>query len=106
MVCEVLRIASDGAKIIMYEPNNGKGVPPSTAPPPVPQQGGYQIFNIENLPEKHWNKYMHAYQFVSLVKEKTPKVTCYSDKLKCVLMENLTDSKRLSMMVVALQNHH
>ncbi|RZB77480.1 serine/threonine-protein kinase PLK4, partial [Asbolus verrucosus] len=91
VVCDVLRISSDGAKIIIYEPNGGKGVPPASAPPPLPAQGGYEVFTIENLPEKHWNKYMHAYQFVALIKEKTPKVTCYSDRMKCVLMENLTD---------------
>ncbi|XP_068908710.1 serine/threonine-protein kinase PLK4 [Tenebrio molitor] len=91
VVCDVLRISSDGAKIIIYEPNGGKGVAPLSTPPPVPVQGGYDLYTIENLPEKHWKKYMHAYQFVALIKEKTPKVTCYSDKMKCVLMENLTD---------------
>ncbi|EEZ98528.1 Serine/threonine-protein kinase PLK4-like Protein [Tribolium castaneum] len=91
VVCDVLRISSDGAKITIYEPNGGKGVTPGAAPPPIPPQGGYEAYTIENLPEKHWKKYMHAYQFVALIKEKTPKVTCYNDKMKCVLMENLTD---------------
>lgn len=91
VVCDVLRISPDGAKIILYEPNGGKGVPPGATPPPIPPQGGYESYTIENLPENHWKKYMHAYQFVALIKEKTPKVTCYNDKMKCVLMENLTD---------------
>lgn len=89
LVCEVLRISSDGGRIVLYEPNGGKGVVPGDKPPPLP--GGFDVFTIENLPEKHWNKYMHAYQFVALIKEKTPKVTCYNDKMKFVLMENLTD---------------
>lgn len=91
LVFDVLRISSDGSKIILYQPNGGKGINPDSQPPPLPLQGGYQTFTIENLPEEHWNKYMHAYQFVALIKEKTPKVTCYNESNKCVLMENLTD---------------
>lgn len=91
MVCEVCRISPDGLRIILYEPDGGKGVPPSTCPPPLPTVGTDQIFSFESLPEKHWKKYSYAAKFVDLVRAKTPKVTYYTDKAKCLLMENLTD---------------
>ncbi|XP_018571436.1 serine/threonine-protein kinase PLK4 [Anoplophora glabripennis] len=91
MVCEVMKISSDGLRIILYEPEGGKGVPPSDKPPILPSQGADKIFSIENLPEKHWKKYMYAFKFVDLVRAKTPKVTYYTDKAKCLLMENLID---------------
>lgn len=91
MVCEVCRISPDGLRIILYEPEGGKGVPPSTVPPPLPALGTDQIFSFESLPEKHWKKYSYAAKFVDLVRAKTPKVTYYTEKAKCLLMENLTD---------------
>lgn len=49
------------------------------------------IFNYENLPTKHWKKYIYASRFVQLVRAKTPKVTYYSREAKCQLMETLED---------------
>ncbi|KRT81155.1 protein kinase [Oryctes borbonicus] len=91
MVCEICRISPDGERIVFYEPEGGKGAPPGIKPPELPPQGTDQIFNFENLPEKHWKKYMYAFKFIELVRAKTPKVTLYSDKAKCMLMENLVD---------------
>lgn len=91
VVFEVCRISPDGLRIIIYQPENGKGLPPSSSPPPLPSAGTDQIFSFENLPEKHWKKYAYAAKFVELVKAKTPKITYYTDKAKCLLMENLTD---------------
>lgn len=91
MVCEVCRISPDGLRIILYEPEGGRGVPPSDSPPPLPILGTDQIFSFENLPAVHWKKYMYASKFVNLVKAKTAKITYYTDKTKCQLMENLTD---------------
>lgn len=90
-MCEVCRISPDGERIVLYEPEGGKGIQPDQTPPPLPQQGTDQIFSFENLPEKHWKKYMYAYKFVDLIRAKTPKVTYYTDKAKCLLMENLVD---------------
>lgn len=91
MVTEVCAISPDGLRIVLYEPDGGKGAVPSHKPPKLPQKGANAIFSYENLPEKHWKKYMYAAKFVELVRAKTPKITYYSDKAKCVLMENLTD---------------
>lgn len=91
VVFEVCRISPDGLRIALYEPEGGKGVPPSNSPPPLPLAGTDEIFSFENLPEKHWKKYMYASKFVNLVKAKTAKITYYTNKAKCQLMENLTD---------------
>ncbi|KAG5894098.1 hypothetical protein JTB14_003954 [Gonioctena quinquepunctata] len=91
VVCEVMRISPDGLRIILYEPEGGRGTPVGEEPPPSPIHGADNIYGIENLPEKHWKKYMYAHKFVDLVRGKTPKVTYYTDKAKCFLMENLTD---------------
>lgn len=90
-VCEVMRISPDGMRIVLYELEGTKGVPLGEEPIPVPVQGADNIFGLENLPEKHWKKYTYAKKFVELVRAKTPKVTYYTDKAKCFLMENLTD---------------
>ncbi|XP_017780877.1 PREDICTED: serine/threonine-protein kinase PLK4 [Nicrophorus vespilloides] len=91
MVFEVCRISPDGERIIIYEPNGGRGVPPATTPPELPPQGTDQIFSFDGLPKKHWKKYIYAYQFVEVIRGKTPKVTYYTDKAKCILMDNLID---------------
>nr|XP_022919763.1 serine/threonine-protein kinase PLK4 [Onthophagus taurus] len=91
LVCEVCRISPDGERIILYEPENGKGTSVTSSVPELPRQGTDNIFSFENLPEKHWKKYMYAFKFVELVRAKTPKVTYYTDKAKCLLMENLVD---------------
>lgn len=89
IVYEVCRISPDGQRIILYEPETK--VSPGPNPPPLPSSGTDQIYSFENLPEKHWKKYTYATKFVDLVRAKTPKVTYYSDKAKCLLMENLID---------------
>ncbi|KAF2880903.1 hypothetical protein ILUMI_25279 [Ignelater luminosus] len=91
LVREVCKISRDGSRIILYEPQGGKGVLPSSKPPEMPVEGSYQMYCFENLPERHWKKYIYASKFIDLVKAKTPKITYYTDKAKCLLMENLTD---------------
>lgn len=90
IVCEVCRISPDGKRIILYEPDGGN-VSPSNKPPPLPTQGTDHIYGLENLPEKHWKKYTYATKFVELIKAKTPKITYYTEKAKCLLMENASD---------------
>ncbi|GLV35155.1 Sak kinase [Carabus blaptoides fortunei] len=91
LVSEVCLISPDGMRIVLYEPEGGKGAIPADKPPTLPQRGADAIFSYENLPEKHWKKYLYAAKFVDLVRAKTPKITYYSENAKCVLMENLTD---------------
>nr|SVE89791.1 EOG090X03P9 [Daphnia sinensis]SVE91047.1 EOG090X03P9 [Daphnia sinensis]SVE91672.1 EOG090X03P9 [Daphnia sinensis] len=87
-IVDVCRISGDGMRIVLYQPNNGKGIPVADVPPPLPSKGSDAIYCYENLPSEHWKKYLYASRFVSLVKAKTPKVILYSDRAKCLLMEN------------------
>lgn len=88
-VYDVYRISSDGLRIVMYQPNNGKGVKVQDNPPELPSGGADHMYSYDNLPEKHWKKYMYAHRFVQMVRAKTPKVTFYSEIAKCQLMEDL-----------------
>lgn len=90
-VVDVLRISQDGLRIIMYQPNKGRGIRLQNKPPNVPIDGADHIYSYENLPEKHWKKYMYAHRFIQMVRAKTPKVTFYSEHGKCQLMESLED---------------
>ncbi|XP_071452732.1 serine/threonine-protein kinase PLK4 [Hetaerina americana] len=90
-VVEVCRISADGMRVILYHPNNGKGCLLENIPPELPKQGTDAIYSYESLPQKHWRKYLYAARFINLVKAKTPKVTFYSEKAKCLLMENFPD---------------
>ncbi|KAG1696979.1 Protein furry -like [Nymphon striatum] len=91
-VVDVVRISADGIRIIIYQPNNGRGQPVSKTPVVIPPEGTDLIFNYENLPQKYWKKYAYAARFVKLVKAKTPKITFYNDQSKCMLMENSPQS--------------
>lgn len=55
----------------------------------MPEAGADSIYSYENLPSKHHKKYVYASRFIQLVRAKTPKITYYSSKGKCDLMENL-----------------
>lgn len=88
---DVCRISSDGLRIVLYQPNHGKGVKLQDRPPELPSNGADHMYCYENLPEKHWKKYFYAHRFVQMVRAKTPKVTFYSELAKCQLMENLED---------------
>ncbi|XP_055530528.1 serine/threonine-protein kinase PLK4 isoform X2 [Wyeomyia smithii] len=90
-VFDVCRISSDGLRFVLYHPDGGKGAPVKDEPPDLPVGGADNIFSYENLPEKHWKKYLYAARFVQMVKAKTPKITYYSEKAKCQLMETLED---------------
>lgn len=90
-VHDVCRISSDGLRIVLYQPNHGKGMKIQDKPPDLPGNGADHMYSYENLPEKHWKKYMYAHRFIQMVRAKTPKVTFYSELAKCQLMENLED---------------
>ncbi|EAA02947.5 AGAP012499-PA, partial [Anopheles gambiae str. PEST] len=90
-VVDVCRISGDGLKFILYHPNGNRGVPIKNEPPDLPSRSAEVMYNYEDIPEKHFKKYMYAAKFVQMVKAKTPKITLYSDKAKCQLMETLQD---------------
>ena len=90
-VYDVCRISSDGLRIVLYQPNHGKGLKVQMQPPQLPINGADHIYSYENLPEKHWKKYFYAFRFIQMVRAKTPKITFYSELAKCQLMENLED---------------
>lgn len=75
----------------VYYPNKGRGIPPSDTPPPLPINGADAVFNCETLSKDNWKKYTYAARFVEMVQTKTPKITLYTEKAKCVLMENKPD---------------
>lgn len=86
-VVEVFVISPDGLQISIHQPNNGRGLPIQDQPvslPTVPLKS----FAYKDLPEKYWKKYQYASRFVKLVRSKTPKVTLYTQRCKCMLMEN------------------
>ncbi|XP_034480295.1 serine/threonine-protein kinase PLK4 [Drosophila innubila] len=90
-IIDVCRISNDGRRIIIYQPDPGRGLP--IRDQPAENHLGSQdcTYDYENLPHKHWKKYVYAARFVGLVKSKTPKVTYFSTLAKCHLMENLAD---------------
>uniref|UniRef100_A0A182YPS4 Serine/threonine-protein kinase SAK n=1 Tax=Anopheles stephensi TaxID=30069 RepID=A0A182YPS4_ANOST len=90
-VVDVCRISGDGLRFMLYQPDGSRGVAIKNEPPDLPSRGVDQIYNYEEIPEKHWKKYMYAARFVNMVKAKTPKITLYSEKAKCQLMETMRD---------------
>ncbi|XP_017042337.1 serine/threonine-protein kinase PLK4 [Drosophila ficusphila] len=90
-VNDICRISDDGQRIIIYQPDPGRGLPVREHPPDLQIPSGDCVFNYENLPSKHWKKYVYGARFVGLVKSKTPKVTYFSALGKCQLMETMTD---------------
>lgn len=93
-IVDVCRISSDGQTVMVFQPGaaNGSGVKiVNDAPIEVSSSASHEIFTYSTLPQKHWKKYTYAARFVDVVRRKTPKVTCYSARAKCTLMESGTD---------------
>ncbi|KAL7734495.1 hypothetical protein ACLKA6_010814 [Drosophila palustris] len=90
-IIDVCRISNDGRRIIIYQPDPGRGLPIREQPSEHHLGGQDCTYDYDNLPSKHWKKYVYAARFVGLVKSKTPKVTYFSTLAKCHLMENLAD---------------
>ncbi|XP_043253044.1 serine/threonine-protein kinase PLK4 isoform X2 [Colletes gigas] len=85
-VSEVCRISSDGLRVILYKPNVPIEI--GIQPPPLPSRGADSIYSYENLPPRHHRKYVYASRFIKLVRAKTPKLTLYTQRSKCLFMEN------------------
>ena len=85
-VNEVCRISGDGLRVVLYKPGENREI--GNEPPPLPSRGADSIHSYESLPPKHHRKYLYAERFVKLVRAKTPKITFYWKKAKCLFMEN------------------
>lgn len=85
-VKEVLLVSRDGARVTVYYPDDGRGVPLADRPPSPPPSTS--SFHFDSLPEKYWRKYQYASRFVQLVRSKSPKITYFTRHARCVLMEN------------------
>jgi len=85
-VIEVMHISPDGIKVTIFHPNGKIGVLLMETPQSVPSSAICYTFAL--LPEKYWKKYQYADKFVRLLKMKTPKLTLYSSRAKCSLMES------------------
>lgn len=68
-----------------------RGTKIANEPPEVPESGADSFYSYENLPRKHWKKYIYGSRFVQMVRAKTPKITYHSAHAKCQLMETLAD---------------
>ncbi|KAH8373522.1 hypothetical protein KR009_012404, partial [Drosophila setifemur] len=90
-ITDVCRISDDGQRIIIYQPDPGRGLPIREQPPDLQIPSEDCVYHYESLPSKHWKKYVYADRFVGLVKSKTPKVTYFSALGKCQLMETMSD---------------
>ncbi|XP_071087123.1 serine/threonine-protein kinase PLK4-like isoform X1 [Haliotis cracherodii] len=90
-VVEVFSISADGSQVSVYQPNEGHGVV-VTDRPPSPDDEMLKTFAYGSMPEKYYKKYQYATRFVNLVRSKTPKVTMYTHRAKCMLMENAPDA--------------
>lgn len=85
-ISEVCRISSDGLRVILYKPTSSTDV--GNQPLPLPARGADSIYSYENLPSRHHKKYIYASRFIKLVRAKTPKITLYTQRSKCLFMEN------------------
>lgn len=87
-VAEIFLISPDGQQITIYQPNGCLGLNTKVLPPPPSDNVSQKVFQLKTLPDKYQKKYQYASKFVKLVRSKTPKVTLYTQKAKCMLMEN------------------
>ncbi|XP_063934140.1 serine/threonine-protein kinase PLK4-like isoform X2 [Zophobas morio] len=70
LVCGSFQVSEDGMEVTV-------------------QKKACDVYRLESLPEKYHKLYEYARSFVELVRSKTPKVTFYTDKARCMLMETL-----------------
>jgi len=84
IVAEVMRISSDGDRIVLFTPEFGTQL--GSKPPSSSSDDKYYTYH--SLDTKYHKKYQYAARFVDLVKASTPKITIYTSEAKCYFMEN------------------
>ncbi|XP_011880255.1 PREDICTED: serine/threonine-protein kinase PLK4 [Vollenhovia emeryi] len=85
-ITEVCRVSGDGLRVVLYKPSTTTEI--GSQPLPLPSRGADSIYSYENLPACHHRKYLYAFRFVKLVQAKTSKLTLYTQRAKCLFMEN------------------
>ncbi|KAM7535971.1 hypothetical protein Aperf_G00000104475 [Anoplocephala perfoliata] len=90
LITEVMGISADGNEIVIYHPNRRNGLPPNADSPVSACEGDTcRVYNLTQLPEKYWKKYQFVSKFINMAKAHTPKVTLYTPRAKCTLMERV-----------------
>lgn len=82
-VGRVLRVSADGCRVLLYRPPLSQ--PPVEGPPPAAPPG-CRPRPWDALPRPYWAKYACAARFVSLVRQKTPKIIFYAEAALCILL--------------------
>lgn len=93
-IVEVVKIDSAGERISIFKPKDSQGIQIESKPVEIPRNnldGVFKSYSYTSLPDKYCKRYLYAARFVEMVKAKTPKVTWYSPRAKCQLMETLQD---------------
>ncbi|XP_065323027.1 serine/threonine-protein kinase PLK4-like [Gordionus sp. m RMFG-2023] len=79
---EIFKVSHDGYKIeilnIVHRKNDN-----------LYNSSRWKIYQFNELPRCYWRKYLLTSRFVKLMKSKTPRITVYTPRAKCHLMENL-----------------
>ncbi|XP_040062471.2 serine/threonine-protein kinase PLK4-like [Ixodes scapularis] len=83
-VTRVLRVSSDGTRVVFYKPPLGWHLSREGVAPAPPQ--GALVHSWDALPQALWAKYACAAKFVSLVRQKTPKIILYAEYALCILL--------------------
>ncbi|KAM7291487.1 serine/threonine-protein kinase PLK4 isoform X3 [Ixodes scapularis] len=83
-VTRVLRVSSDGTRVVFYKPPLGWHLSTEGVAPAPPQ--GAPVHSWDALPQALWAKYACAARFVSLVRQKTPKIILYAEYALCILL--------------------
>ncbi|VDN97225.1 unnamed protein product [Rodentolepis nana] len=102
LVVEVMGISPDGNVVVIYYPNGGRGVPPNSDSPVSAYEGDTcKVYRLAQLPEKYWKKYQFVSRFISMAKMHTPKVTLYTSRAKCILMERVEPQAEFELELLA-----
>lgn len=82
---DVFQVSPDGEQINIFTTKTPSAEDSLHCPP------SSKSYTYDSLPVKYWQRYAYVTKFVRIVRSGTPKVTVYTEKAKCKLMESLDD---------------
>lgn len=84
---EILQVSTNGMEVEIFRPLHSSRSQHSGS---AEHEGFYlhACYTYHDLPSRYWKRYQYVAEFVGVVRSKTPKVTLYTDRAKCTLMEN------------------